>query len=402
MADNETKLLSTLDVINGKLDEFQKSSKAEIKAAQDGVATVKAELDTQRKQLQEIAEVAKRVPAMPADKRELAREMGRLIIAAHYGRPVTKAQVEGTDNVGGYLVNDDLRTEIKSVQNRYGAVQSIWGDSIIPMPSDVTKIPVDTYGETNGSDPVPVAVNEGSQLTEDAATVDQVTLTAAKYAGYVYVSQELLDDAFVDALGAWLTPKIARQIAKKKDALVFTTNSTGILKSSNITSVTMSSGDGAFTDISYDYLLDMQDAVCTDGLADGMYLGHRSVLNLLRKKRAGSGYGSDDGKGAYLLPGGDAIVQQTAAGPVVANYPWVNVEVCPASSSTAVSTGFVLFGDPRLAVVIGERGGDRIETSRDFKFDYDLVTVRYIFRFAWATNANLGKALARLITNAST
>ena len=43
----------------------------------------------------------------------------------------------------------------------------------------------------------------------------------------------------------------------------------------------------------------------------------------------------------------------------------------------------------------------RIVASKDFRFDYDQTAIRMTFRFAYSTNANIGRALCRLVTAAA-
>lgn len=381
------KVLSALDAVDSRLKAFESSSKAEIAVATKGYEAVKADLDSTRKQLQEMAEIAKR-GRVRGEVGETHREMGETIIRSYQpgGR---KAASEGTAASGGNLVNDDLRTNILSAQNQYGIVRQLMGGQIIPMASDVTKIAVDTFEDTTGNVPVPAATSENAQIGASSdAQLSQITLTAQKYATLNYVSRELIDDAFVDFLGAYLFPKIARQKAKLEDQIVFTGASTGLLNTSNIQSIALASGNTAFTDLTADDLRMVQDAVVSDALAGGRFLMHRSMGSFVRTLK-----GTD---GQYLwapLASGEPAS--------IDGYPYSYAEVFPAKSATAADKGFILFGDLRLGVVVGERGQYRMDVSDDFRFDYDQVAVRMVFRFAMNTNANIGRALCAIKTAAN-
>lgn len=379
-------LLRKLDEVDSNLKDFEKSTKAEVAAAKNGVEELKTSLNETRKQLQELAEIAKR--GIPSDKKEFFHEFGATILKS-YRPDGKKAASAGTDSTGGYLVEDSFVHEIRSAQNQYGLVRQVMGGSIVPMASDVVKIPVDTYEDTSGNVPVPAAVSENTQITEsDDADLSQVTLTASKYATLNYVSNELLQDAFVPFLGAYLFPKIAKQKSKKEDGIVFTAASTGLFNSSNIRSYTLDSGATGFTNLTGDDLILATDEVVDDALNDGKYIMHRSLISHIRTLK-----GSD----------GQHLWTPLAAGePASINgYPYMRGAICPARSASAVSTGFVLFGDPSLACVVGERGQMRLDSSPDFKFDYDQVAIRLIFRFAFATNENIGRALVRIKTAAA-
>jgi hypothetical protein len=60
-----------------------------------------------------------------------------------------------------------------------------------------------------------------------------------------------------------------------------------------------------------------------------------------------------------------------------------------------------MFGDLAKGCVVGDAGGEKIDSSREFRFDYAQVALRMIFRFAYTSNANLGRALSVLKTAAA-
>lgn len=381
MSDNIDKLMSALDKANDSIEDLKKSHAAELEAQKTGTQKLEADLAEQQKELQRFAMMAKRGFECSAE-RDLYAGFGKQIVDSARG----KAASEGTDADGGYLVADEYSTKIKSAQNQYGLVRRVYGADIYPMASDVLKVPVDTYEETSGNTPVPAATSENAAISEsDDAQLGQVTLTAQKYATLNPISNELIDDAFVDYIGAYLMPKLARQASKIEDQVVFTTATTGLLNSSNVEAVTMS--ETAFSDINFEYLLDMQDAVVDDALVDGQYIMHRSIVNLLRKQKGNDNY--------YWAP--------AAAGepPMMVGYGYEKGSIFPAASASAVNTGFALFGDVKLGSVFGERLTRSIKVSEHYGFNTDQQYVRMTFRIALGTNSNIGKAIAVLKTAAA-
>ena len=376
----EDKTLQLLDQVEDKLKNFEKSGEAEKKARETSEAELRAELEAQRKQLQELAEVAKNIKAQPKGKREIYRALAEGVIRAQSGQ---------TDNKGGYLVEDEISRELRSVQEEHGTVARIWGNRIVPMASDKLLLPVMAYGETEDNQTEMQELDESEEIVADTAKLSQVSLTTQKVGTLIYIPNELLDDSQIDVLGQWLVPQIGMQSAKKLDQFVLTAATHGMLNNTNIQTLTMGSGDGAFTDIDYDYLFDMEDSVAGGALGQAVYVAHRSIHTLIRKLK--------DDNGQYLNPnvagGGYATIN---------GYDAYKSEVMPARTASAVSTGFVLFGDLPSAMVVGRRKEQDIQTDQSLRFNFDQTALRFLERYARGTNADIGRAAVKLRTNAST
>jgi len=84
-----------------------------------------------------------------------------------------------------------------------------------------------------------------------------------------------------------------------------------------------------------------------------------------------------------------------------AGYPVVKGSILPSSASSNPSTGFVIFGDVAKGCVVGQRLERRIVSDKSFRLNYDQTAVRMTFRFAYNTNANIGRAIAVLKTAAA-
>lgn len=377
MSTEQTKFMTKLDAVEDNIKDFIASHAAEKEAAEKGVEVLKSEIEEMRKQNQELAEQVKRVP-VEITEREVTRAYGELII---------KAASEGTDSAGGYVVEDEQDRMIRSIQNQYGVAETLYGSAIVPMASDVLNVPVDTFEVSGvsgtGNVPTPAATSENAAITESAdAELSQVTLTAQKYATLNYISNELLDDAFVDYLGGYLLPKVARQSAKIEDGVILVD---GFLASSNVQEVVI--GGDSFGAMDSDDLLDMQDAIADDAVNMGRYISNRTVINLVRKLKG------TDGHPIWTPIASDAP-------PAIHGFPYTFATRMPAKTATAPSTSFMLFGDAAMASVFGRRLGRRVTTSTDYRFNQDQVAVRNIFRIAWNDNANLGYGMCKLTTTA--
>lgn len=384
MSDFE-KLLGKLDEVDAKLNDYSKSSQAAKDVAEKGVADVRAELEANKKQLQAIAEKAAALDKKRIEDpdRVAARALGEFIVKRAAGTASAAA--------GGAVVDDEVLRIIQSAQNQYGAVRSIFGGEIIPMVTDTLTIPVDTFEVSGvsgtGNVPTPAATSENAAITESAdATLAQITLTAKKYATLNYISNELISDAFVDFVGAYLLPKIARQMAKIEDEVVLVN---GLLASSNVQELVLDSGSTVFADLSFDDLFLAEDKVVSDALARGEFYLHRSIVNILRSKK-----GSD---GQYLWT--PAASGEPAN---IAGYQYMRVESMPTRlDASQGDTSFALFGDLRLGCKVGEVGQRSIKTSEEYRFNQDQLAVRMTERFAWNTNANIGRAICKISTAAA-
>lgn len=83
---DESKLLARLDEIDGGIKDYQKSVKADIDVAKHGVDEVKKNMEAQQKQIQDMAVLIKN--GIPRGEREMAGEMGALILKAYRGHGV--------------------------------------------------------------------------------------------------------------------------------------------------------------------------------------------------------------------------------------------------------------------------------------------------------------------------
>lgn len=136
---------------------------------------------------------------------------------------------------------------------------------------------------------------------------------------------------------------------------------TGILAVSGVNTVNMDSGETAFSDITSDHLRDLVAGVKTLALAGAGFYMHRSVWGVVQKLK--------DASGQYFVTAPNPVMTGDASkGSGVVGYIWgypvYLSEKMPAVSETAVSTKFVIFGNPKF-IYLGDRKQMTIAISEE-------------------------------------
>lgn len=386
MSDQVDKVLAGLDKIEARMNDYEKSREAAEKAAKEGDAVVAAEIAEVRKQNQELAALVRRgIPSTEKDMHvEMSKTMAAAVKDAVAGRSVSKAATEGTAADGGYTVAPEYQTAIKTAQNQYGVARRLV--EFVPMASNQAYIATDTFEETSGNVPEPSQVSEAAQISESAAAkVNQVSVTAYKQACLTYVSRELADDSFVSGgyLSGFLLPKLARRKAKREDTIVIVN---GIIGSNNVLSLTLDAGKTSFEDLHFDDIRAATDKIVDDAMADGQVICHRTIESILCTLK--------DSEKRYIWKDAPSMREQGS----IWGMPVNRASVMKARSQSASATGFMIVGDPRLGCVVGERLGMSLETSKDFKFDYDLIAVKLVWRMGYGDNSDIGRAVCVIKT----
>lgn len=295
----------------------------------------------------------------------------------------------------GYTVDTELSAEIRHLITEYGVAR---------REMQAIQLTKGEYKANNLATDVTVYwVDEGAVVNSTQAVLGQETLTLKKLGAIVTLTAELLEDTEIDFI-SFLASRVAEGFALAEDQAFFNGDGTasfggftGVLRNTNTNLVTMGAGQTAFTDLTADLLLDMQDATPAGALANGKYYYHRTIKSIIRKLK--------DSQGMYIYQAPSAQGPATVWG-----SPEVLVEAMPAIADTAVSTAFVLFGDLRKANIFGYKGGIKAArfqggTVRNVadNADINLITtdreaVRWTERVGAITI--LPKAVTRLVTAA--
>lgn len=309
---------------------------------------IKSYLDEQ-KQL-----ISQKAGVYNPDVQEKRKEMNSFL------RKLTGALIAGNDAVlkemttdasgspyAGYTVDSELSAEIRHLITQYGVAR---------REMNAVQLTKGSYKANDLATDVTVFwVDEGAVIGSTQAVLGQETLTLKKLGAIVTMTSELLADSEIDLM-SFLASRVAEQFARAEDLAFFDGDGTatygsftGLLRATDVNTVTMAATKTAFTNLTADNLLDMVDATPTGALANGKFYYHRTIKSIIRKLK--------DDQNAYIYQ------PISASGPAtVWGYPEVLVEAMPKVSDTAVSKAFVLFGDLRTACIFGYKGG--IEFAR--------------------------------------
>jgi HK97 family phage major capsid protein len=297
---------------------------------------------------------------------------------------------------GGYVVDKEISFEIRHLLAEYGAAR---------REMFTTTLSKNSYdANTLVTDVTVFWVDQAGPIKSTQIVLGKGSLTLNKLAAIVTLTRELLEDEEID-LFSFIGARVAQGFAKAEDLAFFNGDGTGtygsftgLLRNTNTGVVTMASGKTTFGDITADNLLDMQDATPTEALDNAKYYMHRSILSYVRKLK--------DTTGNYIYQNPGQGLPATLWG-----KPVVLVEAFPASTATAVSTSFVLFGDLKKAAILGYKGaisadrfqGGVVRNVAD-NADINLITsdreaIRWVERVGYL--AILPTAVTRLKTAAS-
>jgi HK97 family phage major capsid protein len=242
---------------------------------------------------------------------------------------------------GGYVTDRELSAEIRYLIAEYGAARREF---------TTLQLSKNRYdANTLTTDVTVYWVDEGAAIKSTQVVIGQSELTLKKLAAIATLTRELLEDEEID-LFSFIGQRVAAGFAKAEDQAFFIGDGsgtygsfTGIVNNTSTNTVTMASTKTAFSDVTADNLLDMQDKTPTPALENAKYYMHRTILSYIRKLKATTG------EYIYQNPG-----QGQPA--TIWNKPVVLVEAMPDSTLSGVSKVFVLFGDLKQSSILGYKG----------------------------------------------
>jgi HK97 family phage major capsid protein len=287
--------------------------------------------------------------------------------AKAHGLPIIRAQGEGSNTGGGFLVPAALTGTIIALRETRGVYRA--HATITPMSGDAIHVPRRTGGLTA------YFTAENAAITESSATWDNVGLAAKKLATLTRSSTDLDEDATID-WGNWFVTEIAYAFAAKEDDCGFNGDGTatyggirGITKllidgSHDAGKVAATSGHDVFTEIDSVDLTGLISKLPAYALQNAKWYCSQVANALVLCRLAASSGG---------------IVVQTINGktvPTFLGFPIVVTQVLPQVTTALNGVVMLLFGDLALASTLGERRGVTVARSTERYLELDQVAWR--------------------------
>ena len=302
-----------------------------------------------------------------------------------------------TDSAGGFLVPEELYSEIIRIAEDYGYARKYARKfnltSSAAINAEASSVSVTWPGEGNaGSASQPV--------------LKQLKLEPKTLMGITTQSNELLADANVSVVD-YLTLLFAEAFAGEEDNQAFNgvgTPFTGILQHNDVTEVIMGSTKTAFTDVTIDNLIDMRSQVKSSVLPTCGYWMHRTVWGVIQKITEGSRHVLTYTNPQVVMTGPTQLRMLAPVG-AIDQYPVYLSDKMPAVSATAVSTPFIIFGSLERGLFFGDRQqvamaiSEHATVGTENLFEENKSAVRMTERVA--IGVGLPTAFVRLVTAAS-
>lgn len=282
-----------------------------------------------------------------------------------------KAQAEGVNSAGGFLVPIQFETAIIDLREEYGMFRQEC--RMVPMGSDTMTIPRRVSGVTA------YWVGENSQITESQKGWGQVQLVAKKLGALSRMSTELAEDAVI-SIADDLAQEMAYAFAQAEDSAGWNGDGTatygGIVGVKNKLGGTIGAGQFAGA---------MDAASGHDTFAE---IDATDLSNLMAKLPK---YAEKNAKWYCSQPCWNVVFQRlmAAAGGVTIQelsggkprrgylgYDVVIDQTLPTATTDLSDLPMLYFGDLSLGARMGERRGIRVKTSDDRYFEYDQIGVQ--------------------------
>lgn len=291
-----------------------------------------------------------------------------------HGIAVVKAQSEGVNSEGGFLVPEEFVSTIIDNRETFGVFRQ--SCRVMPMGRDSMTVPVRSSGVTA------YFTGEGATITASQMAFGQITLVAKKLAAYTLLSSELAEDAVVD-IADMLADEIAYAFAEREDDCGFNGTGAGGTTYGGIRGVRVHIIDGThtagaidagtgldtFAEITAADISNMMGALPQYALPRAAFYCSQPAFSILFERLA-------------QAAGGNTI--DTLSGAVryrYLGYPIVISQKMPVSTGDLSNVAMILFGDLGRAVMLGDRRGVTIATSEHIKFAEDQIAIRGTERF---------------------
>lgn len=232
----------------------------------------------------------------------------------------------------------------------------------------------------------PEVVAEGVDIPEAAATLDEVVLTAKKYAKIFHVSEEDVNDSLVDVLNTYKTEWASRWARKYDNATLgvtvaadgtdvapYTSLYNAVYNDPNAETSHIIQTGGALSFADINAALGLVESSDKFDAANTVFMAHPKMLAELR--------GMVDGTGQLVLPNPIAATPGSLFGyPLVVSY---GAATSTAATDTPTGNPLLIVGN-RQMLINGVRGGVESVVSRDAEFSKDGVLLKTRIRRGFA------------------
>lgn len=212
--------------------------------------------------------------------------------------------------------------------------------------------------------------DETDPITESQLGFDRVAVEPIKYATLTPFSSEFEEDAII-AIGELIALEAAQAFAEAEDDNAFNgdgtsafARTTGILNSGNVQVVQFASAKTAFTDLTYDHLIDTQ-AGAKGFVTRPAWFMTPTVLGIVRKLK--------DSTGNPIISDTPLSVGEPRT--LLAD-PVIIARKMPKAADTAANKGLIIYGQLDLSHYFGTRREIRLARSDVIGFKEDMIFVK--------------------------
>jgi HK97 family phage major capsid protein len=228
---------------------------------------------------------------------------------------------------------------------------------------------------------------EVTAKTESIPTFTYIDQTARTYAGWVGVSDELMEDTFVDFARLFTTQAIEDLVDLNETQLLNTSSpSTGVLQAVGTASYIMAAGQATFDSVTWANLLSMQQEFTTRKLRRGSaYIMNPQIWDILCQEQ--------DAMGRWYV---DPV---TAKPRTAWGYPIILSDSMPDLGDSNVSKKFIAFGNP-ARLIHGTRVGLEVRFFPETMYAVTQDESFFRIRTRLAHNVSIASAFCCLQTAA--
>lgn len=261
---------------------------------------------------------------------------------------VVRALVEGTDAQGGYLVPEELRTEVVRILPDFSVMRRV--GRTVPMNTDTLKI------NSLTAKPAAYWTAEYASKSTTSAEFSQVTYSPNDLVCLIPVTDQLIADANINIV-QFIIEIFAETIAREEDKAFFTGSGTGRPKGINQETLSSVAAGGT---IGFDDIIALIDLVPQRIVqsTSSAFIGNRRVKRYLRLlKDTTNNYIWRDGGAAITAPGTDGQTRRLPD--TVYGYPFFEQNDLAGSELYFGDWNFYIIADRQaISVRTTQEGGD--------------------------------------------